>query len=261
MLQVMAGFDEKDSTSVDQPVENYSASLNDSLKGLRIGLPKEYFASGLDAATADAIDAAVKQFQALGAEVKEISLPNAELAIPAYYVIAPAEASSNLSRFDGVRFGYRCDNPADLTDLYKRSRGEGFGAEVKRRIMVGAYALSAGYYDAYYLQAQKIRRLIKNDFMAAYEQVDVILCPTSPTPAFKIGEKIDDPVSLYLTDIYTITANLAGVPGIALPAGFANGLPLGMQLLGPYFSEARLLNIAHQYQQVTDWHQRAPAGY
>ena len=261
MLQVMAGFDAKDSTSVDQPVPDYSASLNDSLKGLRIGLPKEYFAAGLDAATSDAISAAVKQFQALGAEVREISLPNAELAIPAYYVIAPAEASSNLSRFDGVRFGYRCDHPADLTDLYKRSRAEGFGAEVKRRIMVGTYALSAGYYDAYYLKAQKIRRLIKNDFMAAYEQVDVILCPTSPTPAFKIGEKIDDPVSLYLTDIYTITANLAGVPGIALPAGFANGLPLGMQLLGPYFSEARLLNIAHQYQQVTDWHQRAPAGY
>ncbi len=261
MMQVMAGFDAKDSTSVDQPVPDYSASLNESLKGLRIGLPKEYFSAGLDAATSDAISAAVKQFQALGAEVKEISLPNAELAIPAYYVIAPAEASSNLSRFDGVRFGYRCENPADLTDLYKRSRAEGFGAEVKRRIMVGAYALSAGYYDAYYLQAQKIRRLIKNDFMAAYEQVDVILCPTSPTPAFKIGEKIDDPVSLYLTDIYTITANLAGVPGVALPAGFANGLPLGMQLLGPYFSEARLLNIAHQYQQVTDWHQRAPAGY
>ncbi|WP_339650236.1 Asp-tRNA(Asn)/Glu-tRNA(Gln) amidotransferase subunit GatA [Halopseudomonas pelagia] len=261
MMQVMAGFDSKDSTSVDQPVADYSASLNDSLKGLRIGLPKEYFASGLDAATADAIQAAVKQFQALGAEVKEISLPNAELAIPAYYVIAPAEASSNLSRFDGVRFGYRCEHPADLTGLYKRSRSEGFGAEVKRRIMVGAYALSAGYYDAYYLQAQKIRRLIKNDFMAAYEQVDVILCPTSPTPAFKIGEKIDDPVSLYLTDIYTITANLAGVPGIALPVGFANGLPLGMQLLGPYFSEARLLNIAHQYQQITDWHSRAPTGY
>lgn len=261
MMQVMAGFDERDSTSVDEPVADYSAGLNDSLKGLRIGLPREYFGDGLDAATADAIHAAVKQFQALGAEVKEISLPNAELAIPAYYVIAPAEASSNLSRFDGVRFGYRCDNPADLTDLYKRSRGEGFGPEVKRRIMVGAYALSAGYYDAYYLQAQKIRRLIKNDFMAAYEQVDVILCPTSPTPPFKLGEKIDDPVSLYLTDIYTITANLAGVPGIALPAGFANGLPLGMQLLGPYFSEARLLNIAHQYQQVTDWHSRAPAGY
>lgn len=261
LLQAMAGFDAKDSTSVDEPVADYAASLNDSLKGLRIGLPKEYFASGLDAATASAIDDAVKQFQALGAEIKEISLPNAELAIPAYYVIAPAEASSNLSRFDGVRFGYRCDNPADLTDLYLRSRGEGFGPEVKRRIMVGAYALSAGYYDAYYLKAQKIRRLIKNDFMAAYQEVDVILCPTSPTPAFRIGEKIDDPVSLYLTDIYTITANLAGVPGIALPAGFANGLPLGMQLLGPYFSEARLLNIAHQYQQVTDWHRRAPAGY
>lgn len=261
LLQAMAGFDERDSTSVDEPVPDYSAELNQPLTGLRIGLPKEYFASGLDADTADAIAAAVKQFQSLGAEIKEISLPNAELAIPAYYIIAPAEASSNLSRFDGVRFGYRCDNPADLTDLYKRSRAEGFGDEVKRRIMVGAYALSAGYYDAYYLQAQKVRRLIKNDFMAAYEQVDVILCPTSPTPAFRIGEKINDPVSLYLTDIYTITANLAGVPGIALPAGFADDLPIGMQLLGPYFSEARLLNIAHQYQQHTDWHTRAPAGF
>jgi aspartyl-tRNA(Asn)/glutamyl-tRNA(Gln) amidotransferase subunit A len=262
MLQVMAGFDDRDSTSVDEPVADYTRGLNDSLKGLRVGLPKEYFASGLDAGTAAAIDKAVGELRALGAEVQEISLPNAELAIPAYYVIAPAEASSNLSRFDGVRFGYRCENPADLTDLYKRSRAEGFGAEVKRRIMVGAYALSAGYYDAYYLKAQKIRRLIKNDFMSAFEQVDVILCPTSPTPAFRIGEKIDDPVSLYLTDIYTITANLAGVPGIALPAGFAtDGLPIGMQLLGPYFSEARLLNIAHRYQQVTDWHTRAPAGY
>ena len=261
LLQAMAGFDERDSTSVDDPVPDYSADLNQPLTGLRIGLPKEYFASGLDTATADAIAAAVKQFQALGAEIKEVSLPNAELAIPAYYVIAPAEASSNLSRFDGVRFGYRCDNPADLTDLYKRSRAEGFGDEVKRRIMVGAYALSAGYYDAYYLQAQKVRRLIKNDFMAAYEQVDVILCPTSPTPAFRIGEKIDDPVSLYLTDIYTITANLAGVPGIALPAGFAGDLPIGMQLLGPYFSEPRLLNIAHQYQQHTDWHTRTPDGF
>src|SRR5690554_705872 len=260
LLQAMAGFDERDSTSVDEPVPDYSAELNQPLSGLRIGLPKEYFASGLDTATADAIAAAVKQFQALGAEIKDISLPNAELAIPAYYIIAPAEASSNLSRFDGVRFGYRCENPADLTDLYKRSRAEGFGDEVKRRIMVGAYALSAGYYDAYYLQAQKVRRLIKNDFMAAYEQVDVILCPTSPTPASRIGEKIDDPVSLYLTDIYTITANLAGVPGIALPAGFAGDLPIGMQLLGPYFSEARLLNVAHQYQQHTDWHTRAPAG-
>ncbi|SDR71386.1 aspartyl/glutamyl-tRNA(Asn/Gln) amidotransferase subunit A [Halopseudomonas litoralis] len=261
LLQAMAGFDERDSSSVDEPVPDYSAQLNQPLTGLRIGLPKEYFASGLDTATADAIAAAVKQFQSLGAEIKEISLPNAELAIPAYYIIAPAEASSNLSRFDGVRFGYRCENPTDLTDLYKRTRAEGFGDEVKRRIMVGAYALSAGYYDAYYLQAQKVRRLIKNDFMAAYEQVDVILCPTSPTPAFRIGEKIDDPVSLYLTDIYTITANLAGVPGIALPAGFAGDLPIGMQLLGPYFSEPRLLNIAHQYQQNTDWHTRTPGGF
>ena len=260
LLQTMAGFDERDSTSVEQPIPDYSAELNQPLKGLRVGLPKEYFSAGLDSSIADTIAAAVKQLQALGAQVKDISLPNAELAIPAYYVIASAEASSNLSRFDGVRFGYRCENPTDLTDLYLRSRAEGFGDEVKRRIMVGTYALSAGYYDAYYLQAQKIRRMIKNDFMAAYEHVDVILSPTSPTPAFRVGEKIDDPVSLYLTDIYTITANLAGVPGIALPVGFADGLPIGMQLLGPYFSEPRLLNIAHQYQQATDWHSQIPAG-
>src|SRR5690606_8866033 len=196
--------------------------------------------------------------QALGAEIREVSLPNAALAIPAYYVIAPAGASANLSRFDGVRYGYRCADPTVLMDRYLRSREAAFGAEVKRRVMVGTYALSAGYYDAYYLQAQKIRRLIKNDFLAAFEQVDVILSPTSPIPAFRIGEKIDDPVSLYLTDIYTITANLAGVPGVALPAGFADDLPVGMQLLGPYFSEPRLLNVAHQYQQATDWHTRAP---
>ncbi|NLY57194.1 MAG: Asp-tRNA(Asn)/Glu-tRNA(Gln) amidotransferase subunit GatA [Gammaproteobacteria bacterium] len=260
LLQAMAGFDDKDSTSVNQPVPDFSAELNQPLKGLRVGLPKEYFGEGLDSSIADTLGAAVKQLQSLGAEIRDISLPNAELAIPAYYVIASAEASSNLSRFDGVRFGYRCDNPADLNDLYLRSREEGFGDEVKRRIMVGTYALSAGYYDAYYLQAQKIRRLIKNDFMAAYQQVDVILSPTSPTQAFAIGARIDDPVSLYLTDIYTITANLAGVPGIALPAGMANDLPVGMQLLGPYFSEPRLLNIAHQYQQATDWHNRVPAG-
>ena len=261
LLQVMAGFDQRDSTSVEQAIPDYSAELNKPLNGLRVGLPREYFSAGLDSSIADTIAAAVKQLEALGAQIKDISLPNAELAIPAYYVIASAEASSNLSRFDGVRFGYRCENPTDLTDLYLRSRAEAFGDEVKRRIMVGTYTLSAGYYDAYYLQAQKIRRLIKNDFMAAYEQVDVILSPTSPTPAFRIGEKIDDPVNLYLTDIYTITANLAGVPGIALPAGFANDLPIGMQLLGPYFSEPRLLNIAHQYQQATDWHTRAPAGH
>ncbi|SFQ56091.1 aspartyl/glutamyl-tRNA(Asn/Gln) amidotransferase subunit A [Halopseudomonas formosensis] len=258
LLQAMAGFDERDSTSVEHPVPDYSAELNQPLQGLRVGLPKEYFGEGLDAGIANTIDQAVKQLQALGAEIREVSLPNAELAIPAYYVIASAEASSNLSRFDGVRYGYRCENPTDLMDLYLRSREEGFGAEVKRRIMVGTYALSAGYYDAYYLQAQKIRRLIKNDFLAAFEQVDVILSPTSPIPAFRIGEKIDDPVSLYLTDIYTITANLAGVPGVALPAGFADDLPVGMQLLGPYFSEPRLLNVAHQYQQATDWHTRAP---
>src|SRR5690606_28438653 len=219
---------------------DYSAELNKPLAGLRVGLPREYFAEGLDASIADVIGAAITQLQALGAEVKDISLPNAELAIPAYYVIASAEASSNLSRFDGVRFGYRCENPTDLNDLYLRSRAEGFGDEVKRRIMVGTYALSAGYYDAYYLQAQKIRRMIKNDFMAAFDEVDVILSPTSPAPAFALGEKIDDPVNLYLTDIYTITANLAGIPGIALPAGFASGLPVGMQLLGRYFSEPQL---------------------
>ncbi|GGI87962.1 Asp-tRNA(Asn)/Glu-tRNA(Gln) amidotransferase subunit GatA [Halopseudomonas pertucinogena] len=260
LMQAMAGFDERDSTSVDQPVPDYSAELNKPLAGLRVGLPREYFAEGLDASIADVIGAAITQLQALGAEVKDISLPNAELAIPAYYVIASAEASSNLSRFDGVRFGYRCENPTDLNDLYLRSRAEGFGDEVKRRIMVGTYALSAGYYDAYYLQAQKIRRMIKNDFMAAFDEVDVILSPTSPAPAFALGEKIDDPVNLYLTDIYTITANLAGIPGIALPAGFASGLPVGMQLLGRYFSEPQLLNIAHQYQQATDWHTRTPAG-
>ena len=260
LLQAMAGFDEKDSTSVDQAVPDYSADLNKPLDGLRIGLPREYFAAGLDSGIADVINTAVAQLQSLGAQIKEVSLPNAELAVPAYYVIAPAEASSNLSRFDGVRYGYRCENPADLTDLYLRSRAEGFGDEVKRRIMVGTYALSAGYYDAYYLQAQKIRRLIKNDFMAAYEQVDVILSPTAPTTAVQLGTQLDDPVSTYLTDIYTVTANLAGIPGIALPAGFINGLPVGMQLLGPYFSEARLLNIAHQFQQATDWHTQVPAG-
>ncbi len=261
LLQGMAGFDAKDSTSVDEPVPDYSATLNDSLKGLRIGLPKEYFGEGLDPRIAELIHASVKQLEALGAVVKEISLPNMQHAIPAYYVIAPAEASSNLSRFDGVRFGYRCEDPKDLTDLYKRSRAEGFGAEVQRRIMVGAYALSAGYYDAYYLQAQKIRRLIKNDFMAAFQDVDVILGPTTPNPAWKIGAKNNDPVAAYLEDVYTITANLAGLPGISMPAGFVEGLPVGVQLLAPYFQEGRLLNVAHQYQLNTDWHTRTPTGF
>jgi len=261
LLQGMAGFDINDSTSIDEPVPDYSAGLNGSLQGLRIGVPKEYFSAGLDPRIADLVMASVEELKKLGAVVKEVSLPNLQHAIPAYYVIAPAEASSNLSRFDGVRFGYRCEDPKDLTDLYKRSRGEGFGPEVQRRIMVGAYALSAGYYDAYYLQAQKIRRLIKNDFMNAFAEVDVILGPTTPNPAWKIGAKNADPIAEYLEDFYTITANLAGLPGLSMPAGFADGLPVGVQLLAPYFQEGRLLNVAHQYQQVTDWHLRSPAGF
>ena len=261
LLQAMAGFDAKDSTSVDQPIDDYLAALSQPLNGLRIGLPKEYFGAGLDPRIADKVMAVVEELKKLGASVKEISLPNMQHAIPAYYVIAPAEASSNLSRFDGVRFGYRCENPVNLEDLYKRSRGEGFGAEVKRRIMVGTYALSAGYYDAYYLKAQKIRRLIKNDFVAAFNDVDVILGPTTPNLAWKLGEKNNNPIAQYLEDIYTITANLAGIPGLSMPAGFVDGLPVGVQLLAPYFQEGRLLNVAHQYQQVTDWHQQAPAGF
>lgn len=261
MLQAMAGFDPKDSTSVDQPVDDYLATLSQPLNGLRIGLPKEYFGAGLDARIGEKVMAVVEELKKLGATVKEISLPNMQHAIPAYYVIAPAEASSNLSRFDGVRFGYRCENPVNLEDLYKRSRGEGFGAEVKRRIMVGTYALSAGYYDAYYLKAQKIRRLIKNDFVAAFNDVDLILGPTTPNLAWKLGEKNNDPVAAYLEDIYTITANLAGIPGLSMPAGFVEGLPVGVQLLAPYFQEGRLLNVAHQYQQVTDWHTQAPKGF
>ncbi|WP_040261778.1 Asp-tRNA(Asn)/Glu-tRNA(Gln) amidotransferase subunit GatA [Pseudomonas massiliensis] len=261
LLQAMAGFDPKDSTSIDQPVPDYSATLNDSLQGLRIGVPKEYFDAGLDPRIGELVQASIQELERLGAVIRPISLPNMRHAIPAYYVIAPAEASSNLSRFDGVRFGYRCENPVDLTDLYKRSRGEGFGPEVQRRIMVGTYALSAGYYDAYYLKAQRIRRLIKNDFMAAFQDVDVILGPTTPNPAWKLGAKGSDPVAAYLEDVYTITANLAGLPGLSMPVGFADGLPVGAQLLAPYFQEGRLLNIAHRYQQVTDWHRRSPEGF
>ena len=261
LLSAMAGFDPKDSTCVDAPVDDYLAALNQPLTGLRIGLPREYFGAGLDPRLSDAVMAVVAELSRLGATVKEISLPNMHHAIPAYYVIAPAEASSNLSRFDGVRFGYRCENPSSLEDLYKRTRGEGFGAEVKRRIMVGTYALSAGYYDAYYLKAQRIRRLIRSDFIGAFQEVDLILGPTTPNPAWKIGEKGDDPVAAYLEDIYTITANLAGIPGLSMPAGFVDGLPVGVQLLAPYFQEGRLLNVAHQYQQVTDWHKQAPEGF
>lgn len=261
MLNTMAGFDARDSTCLDKPVPDYTADLDNRLQGLKIGLPKEYFAEGLDGEMASAIDAAIKEYQKLGATIKEISLPNTHLAVPTYYVIAPAECSSNLSRMDGVRFGYRCENPVDLEDLYKRSRGEGFGEEVKRRIMVGAYALSAGYYDAYYLKAQQIRQLISDDFKKAFAEVDVIMGPTTPEPAFNFGEKGNDPVSMYLSDIYTIAVNLAGLPGMSVPAGMVNGRPAGLQIIGNYFDEARLLNVAHQYQQVTDWHQQGPEKY
>ncbi len=261
LLQTMAGFDDKDSTSVDAPVPDYMAGLSNSLEGLKIGLPKEFFGEGLNSEVAAVLEAAINEYRKLGATVTEISMPSLKLAIPAYYVIAPAECSANLSRFDGVRFGYRCENPADLTDLYTRSRGEGFGKEVKRRILMGTYALSAGYYDAYYIKAQKIRRLISEDFKRALSEVDVIMGPVAPSTAFGIGEKIGNPIEMYLSDIYTIAINLAGVPAMSVPAGFASGLPVGLQLIGTYFSEARLLNIAHQYQQVTDWHQQIPKGF
>ncbi|MDY6993366.1 MAG: Asp-tRNA(Asn)/Glu-tRNA(Gln) amidotransferase subunit GatA [Pseudomonadota bacterium] len=258
LLEVMAGFDPRDSTSLDRPLEQYSAHLSTELAGLKIGLPHEYFSEGLAPQLAQVIEVAIKELEQAGASIHSIQLPHTHLAVPAYYIIAPAECSSNLSRFDGVRFGYRCDNPVDLLDLYKRSRGEGFGAEVKRRIMIGTYALSAGYYDAYYLKAQQVRTLISNDFKAAFEQVDVILGPTTPTPAFPLGEKVDDPVTMYLSDIYTIPVNLAGLPALVVPIGFVNQLPVGMQLIGNYFSEARLLNIGHQYQLRTAWHQAMP---
>ena len=261
MLQAMAGHDRRDSTSVDQPVPDYSATLGDDLTGLKIGLPKEYFDAGLDSQVAVSIDAAVAEYKKLGAEVVDISLPNTGLAVPTYYVVAPAECSSNLARFDGVRYGHRCDDPKDLEDLYKRSRSEGFGAEVKRRILIGTYALSAGYYDAYYLKAQQIRHLISDDFKRAFEQVDVIMGPTSPTTAFGIGEKANDPVTMYLSDIYTIAVNLAGLPGMSIPVQPVDGKPVGLQIIGNYFDEIKLLNVAHRFQQVTDWHQAVPAGF
>ena len=261
LMQAMAGFDSKDSTSVDRAVPDYSAGLNNSLKGLKIGLPKEFFSEDLDSNIAAVIETAVNEYKKLGAEIKDVSLPNMKLAIPAYYVIASAECSANLSRYDGVRFGYRCDNPADLNDLYIRSRGEAFGEEVKRRILMGTYALSAGYYDAYYIKAQKVRRLISEDFTNALTEVDVLMGPVSPSTAFGIGEKTKDPIEMYLADIYTIAINLAGLPAMSLPAGFADNKPVGLQVIGNYFTEEHLLNIAHQYQQVTDWHQRTPKGF
>jgi aspartyl-tRNA(Asn)/glutamyl-tRNA(Gln) amidotransferase subunit A len=258
LLNIMAGHDEKDSTCVNQPAPDYTATLNNSLEGIKIGLPVEYFRAGLDSKIEQVIQVAIKEYEKLGATIHEISLPNQHLSVPAYYVVAPAECSSNLARYDGIRFGYRCENPKDLEDFYKRSRGEGFGHEVKRRIMIGTYALSSGYYDAYYLKAQKIRRLISDDFAKAFNEVDVIMGPTTPTSAFKLGEKSDDPVSMYLSDIYTISVNLAGLPGISIPAGFSDGLPVGIQLISNYFTESLLLNMAHRYQQVTAWHQQIP---
>ncbi len=261
MLQAMAGFDTKDSTSAEQAVPDYSATLNNSLKGLKIGLPKEFFDESLNSDMAAAIETAINEYKKMGAEIVDVSMPNLKLAIPAYYVIAPAECSANLQRMDGVRFGHRCDNPEDLNDLYIRSRGEGFGTEVKRRILVGTYALSAGYYDAYYIKAQKIRRLITEDFTKAFESVDVIMGPVTPSPAFGIGEKTADPIQMYLADIYTIAVNLAGLPAMSVPAGFIDNKPVGLQIIGNYFDEAKLLNVAHQYQQVTNWHQQTPKGF
>ncbi len=260
VMQHIAGFDERDSTSADQPVPDYVAGLEASLKGRTLGVPKEYFDAGLDADYAAAIETAMDVYRQMGAEIREVSLPNLSLAVPTYYVVCPAEASSNLSRYDGVRFGYRAEDPVDLDDLYKRSRSEGFGEEVKRRIMTGTYVLSAGYYDAYYLKAQKVRQLITDDMRRCFDEVDLIAGPTTPTTAFLLGEKIDDPVQMYLNDIYTVSANLAGLPGISIPCGLVNGLPAGLQLIGPHFEEERVLNFAHLFQRETDWHQHQPEG-
>jgi aspartyl-tRNA(Asn)/glutamyl-tRNA(Gln) amidotransferase subunit A len=259
LLQAMAGHDDKDSTCVNEPVTDYCAALSGDISGLTIGLPEEFFPDDLDGRIADATQAVVRVLEQRGARVAKVSLPSVALSVPAYYVIAPAEASSNLSRFDGVRYGHRCDDPADLMDLYKRSRSEGFGEEVKRRILVGTYALSHGYYDAYYLRAQKVRRLIRDDFKRAFEQCDVLLGPTSPELAFALGSKKDDPVTMYMADVFTIAVNLAGLPALSMPAGFIEGLPVGVQLIGNYFDEGRLLNVAHSYQQETEWHRQAPA--
>lgn len=261
LLNAMTGFDERDSTSCKIAPQDYTTNLNNSIEGLRIGLPKQFFSQGLTNDIGQIIEQSIKELTKLGAQFTEVDLPNMHLAIPAYYVIAPAECSSNLERYDGVRYGYRCNEPHNLEDLYKRTRGEGFGREVKRRIMIGTYVLSAGFYDAYYLKALKVRRLIQQDFNAAFEKVDIILGPTSPCTAFKLGEKVDDPISMYLSDIYTIAVNLAGLPALSMPAGFSQSLPVGVQLIGPYFQEGRLLNIAHRYQQVTDWHQQIPTTF
>ena len=259
LLNVMAGFDARDSTSLERPAEDYARDLDKPLAGLRIGVPKEFFAEGLSADVAQAVEAALAEYRRLGATTVDISLPNMKLSVPAYYVIAPAEASSNLSRFDGVRYGWRAPQYGDLADMYCKSRAQGFGAEVKRRILIGTYVLSHGYYDAYYLQAQRIRRLIARDFVEAFKGCDLIMGPTAPTVAFDLGDKAGDPVQMYLSDIYTIAVNLAGLPGMSIPCGAGNqGRPVGLQIIGDYFGEARMLNAAHQYQLATDWHRRAP---
>ena len=260
LLHSMAGFDEKDSTCIDHEVPDYRATLGNSISGLRIGVPKEYFSEGLDVGTEQAVRVALAVLEAQGAKLVEISLPNTGLSVPAYYVIAPAEASANLSRFDGVKYGYRCDDPKDLQDLYSRTRAEGFGEEVQRRILIGTYCLSAGYYDAYYGKAQQVRQLIKQDFTSAFKEIDVIMGPTCPSPAFKFGSKGDDPVAMYLEDIYTIATNLAGLPGMSVPCGMVDDKPVGLQIIGNYFEEALMLNIAHQYQQTTNWHNALPKG-
>ena len=260
LLGAMAGHDARDSTSIDVPVPDYRAELSLSMKGLRIGLPREWFGEQLQPEVAERINAALRELEALGAILIDIDLLHSELSIPAYYIIAPAEASTNLARYDGVRYGHRCNNPRDLHDLYTRSREEGFGDEVQRRILIGTYALSSGYYDAFYKKAQKARRLIRQDFLDAFQQVDIIAGPTTPGPAFRLGEKTDDPVAMYLEDIYTLGVNLAGLPALSMPAGQVNGLPVGLQLIGPHFGETQLLATAHQLQLATDWHlQRPPA--
>ena len=262
LLQYMAGFDPRDSTSVDAPVDNYLETLEKDISGIKIGLPKEFFGDGLDTNVADAINAAIMEYEKLGATIVDVNLPRSELGIPCYYVIAPAEASSNLSRFDGVRYGYRTEEYDDLLEMYLKTRSEGFGEEVKRRIMIGTYALSSGYYDAYYIKAQKLRRLISEDFANAFRKCDVIMGPTTPSTAFDAGSKSDDPISMYLNDIYTNSVNLAGLPGISIPAGFDDAQrPIGLQIIGQYFAEAKLLNVAHRYQQVSGWHKRVPEGF
>ncbi|HBH10122.1 MAG: Asp-tRNA(Asn)/Glu-tRNA(Gln) amidotransferase GatCAB subunit A [Legionellales bacterium] len=261
IMNVISGFDHNDSTSTEKPIDDYSAKLNNSIKGLKIGLPKQYFDKNLNNDVAILIENSIKELERLGAKCFDIELPRTKLSIPAYYVVAPAECSSNLSRYDGVRFGHRCKEPKDLSDLYCRSRQEGFGKEVKRRIMTGTYVLSAGYYDAYYLKAQKIRQIIRDDFQNAFKNVDLIAGPTTTGTAFGLNEKLNDPISMYLSDIYTVSANLAGLPAISIPSGFIEKLPVGLQLIGNYFQESLLINVAHQYQKVTDWHQKIPQPY